>query len=672
MVPDGGVKNLSNNYVINHLARQTLNYKLVTEKELNCEECDEDNHAVIFCTDCKLFLCCYCKESHRYSKSHSSHNLMSLTELRSNEDLIQSKCKFPTCQEHDLELEYYCESCEKLVCVQCAGEHEGHKCDVVKKVANEYHNKLKALTTSIETMYEGLLRTYFRLSNVKTAITQQGYEISKEIDSYYDGAFQNLLKQREQVKQDARDKILQKKKALTVQMEEVMHAIKGTWHLQELRGDLLGNSDQEIVSGTHHLTYPMKKATERFKEINTKPMESANIKVTPVNLPQIVTIDSLSFEVKDFSNSKVVQQGKIAKLEIVTKDSKGSCYSKGGSKLTVESESEIVSGQTADNNDGTYMIYFVAHEIGEINLSVFMNGCEITDSPFRIMVEPFTYQDGIACSNNGMWAVADKIKNCVHVFDNQDSLIKKFGNQGSRNGEFDCPCSVAFDDNNKLYVTDSGNHRVQKFDIHGNYLLQFGSKGTAEGQLNHPIGITMLQDKVYVSDCQNSRISVFQSDGTFFAVIGQQQLSQSFDIAVNKLNSEILAADWGHHCIYVFSADGQYVNDINLHTEDGCVELKEPCNLAIDSDGSILITDLDDHCVSIFDEFGDHICCFGSKDNELDHPHGIAVDPNGSIYISNTINRRVQIYPAYDDRLNLAHAYFVDYIGRYESPLDLY
>ena len=101
------------------------------------------------------------------------------------------------------------------------------------------------------------------------------------------------------------------------------------------------------------------------------------------------------------------------------------------------------------------------------------------------------------------------------------------------------------------------------------------------------------------------------------------------------------------------------------------MELKEPCSLTTDSDRSIVITDLNDHCVSIFDEFGDHICCFGSQDDKTDHPHGIAVDAGGSIYVSDTINRGVHIYPVYDDRLNLTHAYFVDYSGRYKLPLDL-
>ena len=675
MVPDGGVKNLPNNYFMDYLVRQALNNKIMIKNYLSCEECDEDHPPVVYCSSCKLFLCCYCKESHKYSKSHCTHNMVSLLETMSNEDLIQSRREFPKCQEHDLELDYYCESCEKLVCVQCTVEHKTHKYDVVEKAANVYQNKLKVITNLIEGMGEDLRKTYFGLSDVREAIKQQGDEINKEIDLYYNRVFQKLLKQKEQVKQHVCDTILQKEKALTMQMEEVMNALNRSWYMQGLRSTLKEDSDQEIVSGIHHLADAMKKMIDRYKEVNTKPVESANLKVTPVvePLPQIVAVDSLSFELKDFDSSEFVQQGEIAMLEIITKDSKGNYYHRGGCKFSVKSESitnKTVSVQTADNNDGTYRIYFVAQQIGEINFSVFMNGCEITGSPFRIMVEAPMYHDGIACSNDGMWAVADRTKNCVRVYDSQDKLIRKFGGRGSRNGQFNYPCGVALDDHNELYVADSWNHRVQKFNIHGNYLLQFGSKGTAEGQLSHPVGITVHLDKVYVADRQNNRISIFQNDGKFCAIIGQQQLSKSFDIAVN-INSEILAADWGHHCICIFSIDGQYVNDITLHTEDGSLELKKPCSLTTDSDGSILITDLDDHCVSIFDEFGECICCFGSKDDEADYPHGLALDPGGSIYVSDTINRRVDIYPAYDDRLNLTHAYFVDYSGRYKVPLNL-
>ena len=287
---------------------------------------------------------------------------------------------------------------------------------------------------------------------------------------------------------------------------------------------------------------------ERLKEkLGGKPIESANIKVTPVNdpLPQIVkhytTIDSLSFEVKKFNNS--VQRGQTAMLELISKDCQGNYYPRGGCKVTVQFQSsmeEMITAQVTDYDDGTYMICCAARQVGEVELSVFVNGHEIKDSPFKIAIQEnpikpnqiitshddsFGQLRGIACSNNGMWAVADWINNCVHVFDSQDRLINKFGSRGKRNGQFEYPCDVAFDDNNELYVTDSHNHRVQKFDTHGNYLLQFGGKEDGEGQLNCPVGITTHQNKVYIADRVNHRISVFKNDGKFYSVIGQQQLS---------------------------------------------------------------------------------------------------------------------------------------------------
>ena len=84
----------------------------------------------------------------------------------------------------------------------------------------------------------------------------------------------------------------------------------------------------------------------------------------------------------------------------------------------------------------------------------------------------FGQLSGIACSSDGTWAVADWNKNCVHVFDRQDKLIRRIGGRGSKNGQFKYPSGIVFDDNNELHVTDKHNHRVQKFDTRGEYLLQ--------------------------------------------------------------------------------------------------------------------------------------------------------------------------------------------------------
>ena len=669
IVADGRVKDLPSNYFMDYLVNKLIfNHKLNNETELRCEECDEDDPVVVFCTDCKLFLCHFCKESHKYSKSHCSHNLISLTELRSNKDLIQSKNKFPTCQEHDLELEYYCETCEKLVCVQCTIEHGDHKYDEVKKFSDKYENKLNKITASIEAMIEDLSKVHNSIENVRTTIRQQGDKISEEIDLYYDEVFQKLLKQKEEVKQQVCETVLQKEKALTRQLEEVIYTQEDIINVKRIRDSLQVNSDQEILSAKNELICLLEKSTEDLGKIGTGPIESANIKVTPVNdpLPQIVkhfvTIDSLSFEVVDFNDS--VQRGQTAILGLIANDCKGNYYPRGGCEVTVQLESsvgEMISAEVTDYNDGTYMISFAPQQVGGIELSVFVNGQEIKESPFRIAIQEYpnipiklskiikSHDDyfgqlrGIACNSNGTWAVADWINNCVHVFDNQDNLINSLGSHGTRSSQFEHPCDVAFDDNNELYVTDSHNHRVQKFDTHGNYLLQFGGKGSGESQLNYPMGITTHRNKVYVCDRKNHRISIFKNDGKFYRVIGQQQLSKYFDVAVN-MNGEVLIVDWGHHCMHIFTLNGHYVNSITLRKGTSSLELKYPCSITTDSNGYILIADTSTHCISIFDRIGNCIHCFES-DDQFKFPHGIFVDPNSRIYVSDTGNQRIQVFP---------------------------
>ena len=419
----------------------------------------------------------------------------------------------------------------------------------------------------------------------------------------------------------------------------------------------------------------MQNLAEECDTIDFKPIECANTKVIRGSepLPQVVkhfvTVDSLSFEVKDFSSS--IQPGQKVMLEIITKDSKGDNYPRGGCEVAAVAEArtgERKTAQIVDNNDGTYTVDYIAQKVGEIDISVFVNGKEIKKSPFKITVQEninfnketlvtnpdFDQLWGIACSSNGMWAVVDFMKHCVYVYDSQDRLFKKFGGRGSNSGRFIHPCGVAFDSTNELYITDRNNHRVQKFDVNCNYLLQFGGEGAAEGQLNYPVGITTHQDKVYVADRDNRRISVFQNDGKFYGVIGQCQLSGFFDITIN-INSEILVADWRHHCIHVFSRDGHYINDLTLHKGNDSLKLEDSCSLTTDSDGYILIADPNNHCISIFDNTGNCLCCVKS-DSHFKFPHGIDIDCNSNIYVSDSGNKGIQIFPAFKA------LYFGDYL----------
>ena len=147
----------------------------------------------------------------------------------------------------------------------------------------------------------------------------------------------------------------------------------------------------------------------------------------------------------------------------------------------------------------------------------------------------------------------------MYIFDGQDQLIRKVGSHCSGSGQLDGPKGIAFDSSNHLYVADYGNHRIQKFDVIGKYLHHISSNGSGNGQLLGPMGITTHNDKVFVTESSNCRISMFHTNGQFSQIIGKGQLGYPYDVTVNT-NNQLLIADTNHHCIYTFTLDGDYVS----------------------------------------------------------------------------------------------------------------
>ena len=249
---------------------------------------------------------------------------------------------------------------------------------------------------------------------------------------------------------------------------------------------------------------------------------------------------------------------------------------------------------------------------------------------------------GIAFGKNGMWAVADWSNHCVYIFDGENQLVRKFGCKGSGNYQFNHPTGVAFDNDDHLYVAD--NNRIQKFNIDGEYMLKFGSQGSV---YEHPEGLTVHNDKVYISDFSFVKgcISVFQTDGVFLHTVGSGQLGSPRDVAVDG-NNQLLVADWRRVCIHTFILDGDYVGKFGTRGT-GAGHLDDAHCVAVDLYGFILVADTDNHCVSIFDKNGNYINCFGSEGSaigQFQRPFGIAVSANGNIYVSDHDNKRIQIF----------------------------
>ena len=355
------------------------------------------------------------------------------------------------------------------------------------------------------------------------------------------------------------------------------------------------------------------------------------------------------------------------KFQVVTRDKTNHLCHKGGGEVVIQAQSsrgDVTPVEVKDNKDGSYSASFVANQVGEVKLSVTIKGQQIKGSPFNVKVHgKYTTIDkpskvineggrmgtpwGIAFGRDGMWAVTDITNHCVWIFDREDQLVRKFGSNGTGNGQFSTPEGVAFDANNHLYVTDYGNHRVQVFDITGTYLFQFGSLGSGNGQLKTPVDITVHDDgKLYVGEYSNHRISVFQLDGQFSHIIGSGHLDYAWYIAFSS-SDQLLVANFGHHCISIFTLDGNYVGKFGRQGTGRGQLSSPPVGIATDMYGFILVTEDDNNRVSIFDKDGVFVHCFGSKGSghsQFSSPRGIAISPTGDIYISDRENKRIQIF----------------------------
>jgi len=450
--------------------------------------------------------------------------------------------------------------------------------------------------------------------------------------------------------------------------------------LENALDDLKNDSQVEKIPNrkflSRHIKQGLQEVSDKYKILNTLPVETDSIEFVPVNNPNLLlghlftSAHPHTSEVVDLPHN-IVHNTKVD-FTIQTRNFKGEKCTKGGHHILVELKSasgNITNAEVKDNNDGSYIVSFVAKDAGHLKIFVFINNKLITQDPYSVIVvrnyqiiskprnckiinnnDSMCSPYGCAFNKDGMlWAVVDYGNHYVYLYNSQDELVKKVGSEGSGSGHFKEPRYVAFDDENHLYVVDSGNSRVQKFEYRSSenyeYALEFGNDD-GDGKLSGPGGIAVHNDKVYVTDyVENQRIVVFLTNGQHHNSFGSELLRGPTDVTVNT-NSQLLCL---HHCIFTFTLNGNYVDSFGTKGSDRG-KLEDPHALTSDHNGFILVADSGNHRVSVFDKFGNYINCFGVKGfnlSELCNPYGVALSPEDKIYVSEHFGERIQIFSNY-------------------------
>ena len=256
----------------------------------------------------------------------------------------------------------------------------------------------------------------------------------------------------------------------------------------------------------------------------------------------------------------------------------------------------------------------------------------------------FPYQPGgvygVAVSQNGTIFVSDCDNHKIHVFSKERNHMRVFGQHGSEEGQLYYPRGLALDSGGIVYVANSFNHRVEVLGADGAFVRQIGA-----GQLKTPYNITIHNQLVYVADSGNSRISIYTMQGQLVHHIGEHgkgsgQFKSPVAVAFSP-DGDMYVSDNNNYRIQVLDANGQFKRQFGTR-QFGIGKLNHPHDLVITADGDVLVADIGKSRVAVFD------CC-GTNNNivhifHVDNPCCLAIDSDGDILVTCGINGPVAIF----------------------------
>jgi DNA-binding beta-propeller fold protein YncE len=171
----------------------------------------------------------------------------------------------------------------------------------------------------------------------------------------------------------------------------------------------------------------------------------------------------------------------------------------------------------------------------------------------------------VATDNEGQVYVFHRGKKAdpIVVFDSKGTYLRAWGK-----GMFGNPHGLRVDKENNVWITDNGDHQVMKFTRDGKLLLTLGIKGKAatdEKTFNRPTDIAFAPSgEFYVSDGYgNSRVVKFSKDGKYLMTWGKKgsgpgEFDTPHSIAVDSKGT-VYVSDRENNRIQIFDANGKFL-----------------------------------------------------------------------------------------------------------------
>ncbi len=233
----------------------------------------------------------------------------------------------------------------------------------------------------------------------------------------------------------------------------------------------------------------------------------------------------------------------------------------------------------------------------------------------------------IAADGRGNIVVLVRTAPYFRMFKRDGTFVKAWGGET----EIANAHSLTIDQQNNYWVTDPASHQVLKFDPQGKLLLALGTKGkagdnTSRDLFNQPNHVAIAPNgDIYVSDGYvNARVVQFAPDGTFVRMIGGTkgsapgQLQLPHGVALDS-KGRLLVNDSDNSRVSVFDQNGTFLESWPYPSRGGIV---------VTADDTVYVSDVNAGVVNVSKD-GKHIATY-----QTPRAHGLGVDTDGSIYAS--------------------------------------
>lgn len=272
--------------------------------------------------------------------------------------------------------------------------------------------------------------------------------------------------------------------------------------------------------------------------------------------------------------------------------------------------------------------------------------------------------------------VTDTQAHRVIKFDPDGHPLLIFG-QGSpetagTNGHLYFPDGIVWNKaNNLIYVADSSAHDIQVFTTSGAFVRKWGSQGSEEGQLSLPVPIAAdCAGNIYVGNGQGPYyVQKFTATGTFISRFGPEHTGVPGGLVVTNYSNtdcqtpaDIIVADEYDGVLVRFDSTGQYLNTIGS-PGPGQLQFDHPDQMSLQINGSgahIWVAESGNFRVQEITTHNQGSTWAYQRQIKrgaaaLSSTHGTWVDNRGRILVANTGTSEIYTYKDLPPRLTLAH-----------------